>query len=215
MTARSTAASGRKSKEEIIEAFRCSSIEDAAIAVVARRGAEHATIQEIADEAGIAKGTIYLYFRDREELLSKTAGRALDRLLDEIGPALEADAPIGEKLLSVITTQLRFFDANSALLRATMALTRREDGVAGKKRAGSFARYAALVEQMFTLAKSRGEIRDFAPRSLAAIYRDCVRGIVMRRLEEKTSPPPEEEARLITSLLLRGIEAPRPKKERV
>jgi AcrR family transcriptional regulator len=196
-----------KTKEEIIEAFRCSSIEDAALAVLARRGVDHATIQEIADEAGIAKATIYVYFRDRDELLAKTADRAFDRLLEVLGPVLEADMPFADKIMTVVTRQLQFLDEDSALLRAMMALARRDDEVRGKKRQGSHARYAELLEAMFTTARQRGEIGDHDPLRIAAVYRDCLRGSLTRRLEQKPAASVQEEATFIVSILLRGIQA--------
>ena len=55
-----------KSKEEVVHDFRVQSIQDAAMRVIARKGMAAATMQEIAEEAGVAKGTIYLYFRDRD-----------------------------------------------------------------------------------------------------------------------------------------------------
>ena len=47
--------------------------------VIARKGMAAATMQEIADEAGVAKGTIYLYFRDRDELVEKTFETAMQQ----------------------------------------------------------------------------------------------------------------------------------------
>ncbi|MFN2240363.1 MAG: TetR/AcrR family transcriptional regulator, partial [Thermoanaerobaculia bacterium] len=49
-------------KEKIVEEFRSESIQDAAIRVIARKGIAGASMNEIAEEAGISKGTIYLYF---------------------------------------------------------------------------------------------------------------------------------------------------------
>ena len=66
-----------KSKEEVVQEFRIQSIQDATMRVIARKGMAAATMQEIADEAGVAKGTIYLYFRDRDELVEKTFETAM------------------------------------------------------------------------------------------------------------------------------------------
>lgn len=195
-----------KTKEEVIEEYRCASIEDAAVAVIARKGVEHATLQEIADEAGIAKGTIYVYFRDREELLLKTANRAFERLITELEPAFASTGPLATKLRSVVMRQLQFFDENAELFRASMALSRHENEAAQRKRAGALRRYADRVETMFVEAKARGEIRDLDPAAVAALYRDCLRGVLVRRLERKSRTPREDEVEFIASILLRGIQ---------
>jgi AcrR family transcriptional regulator len=199
----------RKTKEEVLEEFRCSGIEDAAIAVIARRGIDHATVQEIADEAGIAKGTIYVYFHDREELLSRTANRAFDRLLTELEPAFDSAAPFAEQLMAVVLLQLQFFEENAALFRATMALSRRENEVHKNESTGSHRRYLERLEAMFTTAKKRGELRDYDPRAIAAVYRDCLRGVLIRRLEGKSRASRDDEAAFVVSILLRGIQADR------
>ena len=77
-----------KSKEDVVQEFRVQSIQEAAIRVISRKGMASATMQEIAEEAGVAKGTIYLYFRDREELVEKTFETAMEKLFVQIDEAL-------------------------------------------------------------------------------------------------------------------------------
>jgi AcrR family transcriptional regulator len=197
----------RKTKEEVLEEFRCGSIQDAAMRVIARKGIDETTIQEIADEAGIAKGTVYVYFRDREELLARTADRLFEQLLSELGPAFTAEETFDVRLLGLVQRQLRFFDEHRALFRATLALSQR-DGEHHKTKTRSFIEYMARLEQFFTDAHAAGEIRDFDPLTVAAIYRDCVRGVIVRRLDpksQKTRKSAEEDAEMIVSILLRGI----------
>ena len=69
-----------KSKEEVVHDYRVQSIQEATMRVIARKGMAAATMQEIAEEAGVAKGTIYLYFRDRDELVEKTFESAITEL---------------------------------------------------------------------------------------------------------------------------------------
>ena len=87
-----------KSKEEVVQEFRVQSIQDAAMRVIARKGMSSATMAEIADEAGVAKGTIYLYFRDRDELVEKTFESAISELHRNVDSMLAGDAPFEEKL---------------------------------------------------------------------------------------------------------------------
>src|SRR5690349_3724427 len=143
MTARSfyESSMSRKTKGEVVEEFRCASIQDAAMAVIARKGIDETTIQDIADEAGIAKGTVYLYFRDRDELLAKTANRAFEKLVAELEPTFNAPGSFADRLLAVVQRQLKFFDDNRMLFRASLALSHREAGL-HKPKLGSYAQYA-------------------------------------------------------------------------
>jgi AcrR family transcriptional regulator len=196
-----------KTKEEVLEEFRCASIQDAAMRVIARKGIDETTIQEIADEAGIAKATVYVYFRDREELLARTSDRMFENLIAELEPAFSAPAPFGEKLRGLAVRQLRFFDEHRALFRATLALAQRE---AEKPKSRCFGRYMTRLEQMFAEARESGEMRGLDPHAVAAIYRDITRGVIIRRLDpktQKTRNSAEDDAELIVSVLLRGIQS--------
>lgn len=199
----------RKTKEQVLEEFRVESIQDAAMRVIAKKGIDDSTIQDIADEAGIAKGTVYLYFRDREELFAKTADCAFEKLVVELGPAFDAPGTFGDRLHGLVTRQLQFFDDNRALYRATMALSQR-DGDLHKRRSVCFAQYATRLEQMFADAAKAGAMRDLDPHAVAAVYRDCIRGVVVRRLDPKSQKSRgsiQEDAELIVSILLRGIQS--------
>ncbi len=57
--------SARKTKEEVIIEFRRSSILDAAYRLFIAKGFESTTIDDIALGAGVAKGTVYLYYKSK------------------------------------------------------------------------------------------------------------------------------------------------------
>jgi AcrR family transcriptional regulator len=198
----------RKTIGEVVEEFRCASIQDAAMAVIARKGIDETTIQDIADEAGIAKGTVYLYFRDRDELFAKTANRAFEKLVAELEPTFNAPGSFADRLLAVVLRQLKFFDDNRMLFRASLALSHREAGL-HKPRNGSYGEYAARLEKMFIDAKESGEMRELDPLAVSAMYRDCLRGVIVRRIEQKPRTTREEDAQFIVSILLRGIADPK------
>src|SRR5712691_1132098 len=107
----------QKSKEEVVQEFRVQSIQDAAMRVIARKGMSAATMQEIAEEAGVAKGTIYLYFRDRDELVEKTFETAITQLIARVDKALESTGSFDQKLRSMITAKIEFFREHREFFR--------------------------------------------------------------------------------------------------
>ncbi|TLS48644.1 TetR/AcrR family transcriptional regulator [Paenibacillus antri] len=56
---------------------------NSAVTLFAQRGYHQTTIQDIADEAGIAKGGIYFYFKSKEELLLSVVSEYYDRLFNQ------------------------------------------------------------------------------------------------------------------------------------
>ncbi|MEP6915595.1 MAG: helix-turn-helix domain-containing protein, partial [Acidobacteriota bacterium] len=71
-------ASTRLSKEDVLTAYRRSALIQAAVRVFGGSGFEGATMDGIAREAGVAKGTIYLYYPSKQSIYDAalTAGFA-------------------------------------------------------------------------------------------------------------------------------------------
>src|SRR5688572_31099421 len=110
-----------RSKEEVVQEFRIQSLQDATMRVIARKGIAAATMQDIADEAGVAKGTIYLYFRDRDELVEKTFDNALTQLHARVDEALYSDAPLEQRLRASLHEAIAFFRDNGQFFRLYVA----------------------------------------------------------------------------------------------
>jgi len=74
----------RPSKRDVVAEFRRGEILDAARRVFAARGFAAATVEEIAKQAGIAKGTIYLYYRSKTDVYAGAALEGLRELHEHI-----------------------------------------------------------------------------------------------------------------------------------
>jgi AcrR family transcriptional regulator len=67
---------------------------DATERLLVRGPARAANMAEVADEAGLAKGTVYLYFPSKDELLLALHERHVDELFRALGALLDQDAPV-------------------------------------------------------------------------------------------------------------------------
>src|SRR6266568_2519338 len=123
-----------KSKEEVVQEFRVRSIQEAALRVIARKGMSAATMQEIAAEAGVAKGTIYLYFRDRDELVEKTFETAMNELHRRIDSAMKPEASFEENLRAALSAKMDFFLENREFFRLYLSLRFPEGSPAQQRR---------------------------------------------------------------------------------
>jgi TetR/AcrR family fatty acid metabolism transcriptional regulator len=199
-----------KSKDEVVQEYRVQSIQEAAMRVIARKGMNAATMNEIAKEAGVAKGTIYLYFRDRDELVEKTFETAIGHLHARVDEALALDVVFEEKLRAVISAQLAFFRENAEFFRLYMSL-RMPEGTPQQQRRQKRTcspRYAARVKAFADVLKEameRGEIRTSDSYRLALFLIEGSIAITLERLNENAPPPEENDVDLIVSTILDGI----------
>lgn len=197
-------------KERVVGEFRCRAIREAAMRVVGRKGVARATVQEIADEAGVAKGTVYLYFRSREEIIEKTTQTAVDDLLERILGAIRAGGPFRTVLKRVLTTQVGYFDEHRDFFRLYLATVDGSEALR-RRRLANRRRYVALIVTMLRTASERGEIRAADLDRVAAAIAGAARDVVLRRVDGDAAQPLADEVELLTDLFCDGICASRGK----
>jgi len=79
---------------------------DAAEAIFAQNGFYNARVSEIARSAGVADGTIYLYFKSKDDLLISLFESRMERVNAEQSQAAEGAASPTDKLLTELRTFL-------------------------------------------------------------------------------------------------------------
>jgi AcrR family transcriptional regulator len=118
--------SGRLAKTSLRERFRHESTQEilaAAEAVFSEQGLAGAAMSQIAERAGVAVGTLYNRFKDREALLQALLAQRRAELLEEIGAAAERVGTLAlrERLTEVVRTLLLQFEQHRPFLRLVLA----------------------------------------------------------------------------------------------
>jgi AcrR family transcriptional regulator len=85
---------------------------DAALKVFSDKGYVPAALDDVAREADVAKGTLYLYFRDKEDLFSSTIMYVIDRLAERLRVNVHDSMDPLEALELLAYHQLDFFAGN-------------------------------------------------------------------------------------------------------
>ncbi|MBX6376949.1 MAG: TetR/AcrR family transcriptional regulator [Clostridia bacterium] len=132
----------------------------AARRVFARKGYHGATVRDIAEEAGVATGTFYLYFRNKEASFLALIDEFYRLLIEEIAAARAAVTRRPEKLAVSIAAVLRTFAAHQDLARILLLQAAGSDPAFD-------ARLAAVHEEFARLLRDDLEegvaSRDFLP----------------------------------------------------
>ena len=85
---------------------------DATDRLLARYGYRKMTVEDIAHEAGIGKGTIYLHFSSKEEVVLSHVDRIVDRLKERLRQIGSSEAPAAERVREMLRARVMFrFDS--------------------------------------------------------------------------------------------------------
>jgi AcrR family transcriptional regulator len=195
-----------RTKEKIVKEFRCQTICQAAMRVVARKGFARATVQEIADEAGVAKGTVYLYFKSREAILDNTMDGAVEELLVRLRAAAGQGGDFRSVLERIVSVQLTYFDEHQDFFRLYAAMAE-PYGERRLRKHASYRTHIAQLVSMIASAAARREIRAADHERLAIAIASVTRDIVLQRMTEKTPPPLDEDVRFVRDFICRGMQS--------
>lgn len=108
-------------RRESVKAQKRRRIIEAARREFSARGFEGATMQAIAEGAGVAVGTLFLYARDKRELLLMVFNDELEHITDTSIAAVRDDRPLVDELVAYYEVRLAFWCANHELARPMTA----------------------------------------------------------------------------------------------
>src|SRR5260370_38187002 len=97
---------------------------DAAIKVFAERGFHTATVAEIARGAGVADGTIYLYFKSKDDLLLRVFDEKMTELLEAARSALADEKTAPARLRRFVRLHLPLVGEDPALAAGRIVVVR-------------------------------------------------------------------------------------------
>jgi AcrR family transcriptional regulator len=194
----------RPTKTDVVNDFRRAQILDAARASFAKHGLAATTVDQIARAAKLAKGTVYLYYRSKDDIVRDALEAGLNTLDAATLPAITEAAPVEERLRRFLAGMLGHFDEN----REFFELCQLEFGATMRRRARqAFGRvYAAQVEA-WTVALSDGRDEPTA----AALGRHIVafaHGLALQRVRGWTTASLAEDIERGSQLLAKGLRLP-------
>jgi AcrR family transcriptional regulator len=143
-------------------AARREAILDAALDEFSQRGFEAARLDDVAKRAGVAKGTIYLYFRDKESLFQELIRTMLTPLVGTIEALGAADLPMSKLAEHIADLFVR-----------EVYETRRKD----------------VIRLMITEGRRFPKLAEFYYREVLARIIAAVRALLRRAAERGEAPP--------------------------
>ncbi|MDQ0230977.1 TetR/AcrR family transcriptional regulator [Metabacillus malikii] len=85
---------------------------DAAVIVIAENGYHQAQVSKIAKQAGVADGTIYLYFKNKEDILVSMFREKMGEFIEKIEAEIKSETTASNKLYALIKTHFSLLAAD-------------------------------------------------------------------------------------------------------
>ncbi len=159
--ARATAVSGSVSRK-VRSAERRQTILSAALDEFSTRGFEAARLDDVARRAGVAKGTIYLYFRDKESLFQELIRAMLTPLVGTIEAMREAELPLAvlaDRIVELFVREV-YETRRKDVVRLMISEGRRFPKLAEFYYREVLSRIIAAVRSLLRRAAARGEVPE-------------------------------------------------------
>lgn len=175
---------------------------------MARYGMQGTTVDRVAEEAKVAKGTIYLYFLSKDELVHAAV---LEGLREMVAETIRSDDPSMlplERIRNLILAQYRIQASNQDFLKTLIignSLDIELESEAGRDFMRVYAGHLDFVASVLRDAIDRGAIRPIDSQFAAFMLGEMLTGSLRRRLLKLASTPLESEAEAVVELFLQGV----------
>lgn len=133
---------------------------DAAVRVFAETGYHRAQVSRIAREAGVADGTVYLYFENKEDILISLFKSKMGEFIEAIRSEIEGLEDVGEKLYRVIHGHFRQLGRNREMAMVTQIELRQADPHIAQSISQPLKQYFELIEELVREGQRKGQIRE-------------------------------------------------------
>ncbi|NJL04474.1 MAG: TetR/AcrR family transcriptional regulator [Chloroflexaceae bacterium] len=181
----------------------------AAASVFARHGLHAARMDEIAQAAGVAKGTLYLYFSSKEAIIEALLDQTFTPEFDWLADLVHTDGSAYARLIAYTERSLLLLEQVQAmqllplLAEYYILATRNERARQILQHYNSTAR--RYMEAIFQQGIDQGEFRPLDPQVMYVCYATMLDGLVLGDHIDEYRLPLNERIRAAVQLLLDGF----------
>ncbi len=178
---------------------------EAAQSVFARKGYYLSKIEEIAELAGVGKGTVYEYFASQEELYKEMFKVILNRYTEYVMVEVTPEMTVKEWVRRLLEMHLRYMLENRQHMPTDFGdLGGMDTEILGwmyDMRKKSVERLVPVFQKGI----ERGELKDIDPELGANLLIGMMRGVTLPLMVEGDCGKPSQVAEAMTEILFHGI----------
>ena len=181
---------------------------DAAVSVFSRQGFYTSTVADVAQEAAVADGTIYLYFKNKDDLLISIFEECMDIFIESAEEELTKGKDAVEKLRMFIALHLKLVQKNRELAQVIQIELRQSSKFMKEYANEKFFGYLAILEKILSGGIKSGH---FSPSADPVILKRAIFGAIDEMalewvLMKRKRYTMEEAADQLSRLFVEGLE---------
>jgi AcrR family transcriptional regulator len=206
-----------RTKEDVLGAYRRDALIKAAIRVFGECGFDSATMERIAHQADVAKGTTYLYYSSKQNIYDAALGSGLAELDERTESAMDQTAGLRDAIRAFITARTEYFLERRDFFRMYVGAVARHITNPRAKTSeiqSLLDRQTRRLEHAIARAVARREIRRIDPASTALAVFDMTRGLVARRITATGTRDLAQDVQFLSDLIWQGLESKKVKGKR-
>ncbi len=183
---------------------------DAGIKVFARKGFHNARVSEIAAEAGVADGTIYIYFKNKDEILIKVFEESLGWIISRVKKELDQEPDPVRKIKRFIWMHLELLEENQALAEVLQVELRQSNKFMKEYLPARWLEYLDIISELVKEGQRQGMI---TPEISPGIFKRALFGALDELslnwvLTNKGKSYIKSSAEQLCAIFLKGIVKP-------
>jgi len=202
--------SALKTKKEVVTEFRTSGILEAARKVFASKGFNDATVDDIASAAGVAKGTVYLYYGSKRDIYFAALKFGIEQMYSMLQEELRKVSTPAEKLRRLIAVKLAYFDDNRDFFKiyySELGNICIHPGTIDNEFKTLYLEQAKVVESILKEGARKKVLRPVRAEQTAFAISDIVRGVITQRVLGWSKSKNSQDVDFIFDLVWKGIAA--------
>ncbi len=200
-----------RTKKDVVTEFRTAGLLEAARRIFAKKGFSNATVDDIAAAAGVAKGTVYLYYESKRDIYFAALKFGIEQMYSMLDEKLKVVATPEDKLRTLIAVKLEYFDENRDFFKiyySELGNICIHPGTIDSEFKSLYLEQAKVVESILKEGARKKVIRSVRAEQTAFAISDIIRGVVTQRVLGWSKSKISQDVDFIFDLIWKGIAAP-------
>ncbi|MEJ2657167.1 MAG: TetR/AcrR family transcriptional regulator [Desulfobacterales bacterium] len=192
-------------RKRLFDQITRKAIQEAVVNLVTRTGTRKVTMDQVAAEAGMSKGCVYIHFRSKKELLESVKTASFKPLGDQLQEILNGSLTPKQKIESIVRRLFGYFDENRGLFRFLLEEREIAQSQAVRQKNSRYRNFVERIANVLEDGVASGIFRHMDARKVASIFIEATIAMTARRLLEEDPGPLDEDVRLLIQVLFQGI----------